>query len=364
LEIVLRIVICWTEIAGYTAACWRALAARAGVELSILAWPSNFSRSGTQFERSLMEGLPVRFLEEGEQQDVDLVARRVIEQKPNVLLMGGWAERPYRRLVFNDALRDCRQVLAMDTPWKGTLRQRFARLKIARYVDRLDGIFVPGERGVVFAKHLGIPQDRIFRGMLGFDYKLFERTIDQRMAGDWPRRFVYLGRYSIEKSLDVLAAGYARYRRAVSDPWPLACFGSGPMQHLLENQEGIEVNGWVQPANQPGVLARHGVSVLTSQRDAWGIALAEAMAAGLPVIATEAVGAVADLVRPYHNGLIVPTGDAEAVARAMAWMHEHHGRLAEMGRAAREFAAPYAAEKWAERFVEMADQLRRMVARR
>jgi hypothetical protein len=48
----------------------------------------------------------------------------------------------------------------------------------------------------------------------------------------------------------------------------------------------------------------------------------------------------------------------------MAWMHEHHARLAEMGRAAREFAAPYAAEKWAERFVEMADQLRRMAARR
>ena len=67
LEIRVRVVICWTEIAGYTAACWRALAGRAGVELSVIAWPSHFARSGTQFDRSLMEGLPVRFLEEAEQ---------------------------------------------------------------------------------------------------------------------------------------------------------------------------------------------------------------------------------------------------------------------------------------------------------
>jgi hypothetical protein len=100
----LRVVICWTEISGYTAACWRALARRAGVELSILAWPSNFSRSGAQFERSLMEGLPVRFLEEGEQHDVGLVSRLVGAARPEVVMIGGWAERPYRVLAWEDGI--------------------------------------------------------------------------------------------------------------------------------------------------------------------------------------------------------------------------------------------------------------------
>lgn len=364
LELPLRVAICWTEISGYTAACWRELAARPNVELSILAWPSNFSRSGTQFERSLMAGLPVKLLEPSEQQDIAVVAKLVAAHQPEILLMGGWAERPYRELVSNPALSNCRAVLAMDTPWKGTFRQRFARLKIGRYIDRLDGIFVPGQRGVRFARHLRMPADRIFTGMLGFDFRLFESILEKRLAGPWPKRFIYLGRYSIEKALEVMSTAYADYRKSVNDPWPLACFGSGAMQHLLENQPGIEVNGWAQPADQPDILARHGVSVLTSRTEAWGIAVAEAMASGLPVICTETVGAVPDLIKPEQNGLIARTNDAQSVAQAMKWMHAHYDRLPNMGRAARNSAAPYSAQNWAQRFEEMANRLQQLPPRR
>jgi glycosyltransferase involved in cell wall biosynthesis len=359
-----RVVICWTEIAGYTAACWRELAARPGIELSILAWPSSFSRSGTQFQRELMAGLPVRLLEEHEQQNGPLIAQLATEPQPNILMMGGWAEKPYRDLVRHASLNNSRIVLAMDSPWNATFRQRFARVKIGRYIDRLDAIFVPGERGAVFAKHLGMPEVRIFRGMLGFDYPLFAPALAKRAAAPWPRSFVYMGRYAAAKGLDVLTDGYARYRRAVSDPWPLACYGSGPERHLLENHQGIVVNDWVQPADQPDVLARHGVFVLTSHTEPWAIAVAEAMAAGLPAICTEAVGASADLIRSYYNGLTVPTNDPAALARALKWMHEHHDRLPAMGRAAQSFAAPYSAAIWADRFIEMAMTLRALPARR
>lgn len=360
----MRVAICWTEFAGYTAACWRELAARPGVELSILAWPSNPSRSGTQFDRALLDGLPVRFLEPHEQQDRALVARLVAAHQPDVLMTGGWAEPPYRGLAHNEDLASSRFVLAMDTPWKGTLRQRFARLKIGRFIDRLDAIFVPGQRGQRFAHHLRMPADRIFTGMLGFDFRLFDNVLDRRLAAPWPRRFIYLGRYSVEKALDVMTAGYGQYRTLVPDPWPLACFGSGPMQHLLDGHAGVEVNGWAQPADQPALLARHGVSVLTSRTEAWGIAVAEAMAAGLPVICTDTVGAAADLIRPQRTGLITPTNDPSAVATAMKWMHDHYDHLPTMGQFAKETAAPYAAQEWAGRFVTLAETIRNLPVRR
>jgi glycosyltransferase involved in cell wall biosynthesis len=360
-----RVVICWTEIAGYTAACWRELAARPGIDLLVLAWPSNLARSGTQFQRSILDGINVRLLEPHEQQDRPLVADLVAAHRPDVVLTGGWAERPYRDLIREPRLAASRLVLAMDTPWKGTLRQRLARLKIGRHIDRLDAIFVPGQRGQRFAQHLKMPDDRIFTGMLGFDYALFENTLDARLdAPPWPKRFIYLGRYSVEKALDVLTAAYGEYRKLVPDPWPLACFGSGPMQHLLENKSGVEVNGWVQPAEQPAVLARHGVSILTSRTEAWGIAVAEAMAAGLPVLCTETVGAVPDLIRPERTGLTVPTNDTAAIARGMKWFHDHHDRLPTMGQFAKETAASYSAQNWAQRFIEMADAIRQKPVRR
>jgi glycosyltransferase involved in cell wall biosynthesis len=359
-----RVVICWTEIAGYTAACWRELTARAGIDLSILAWPSSFSRSGTQFQRDLMNGLPVRLLEEHEQQNASLVAQLVTEKNPDLVLTGGWAEKPYRDLVRLPALANARIVLAMDSPWNATFRQRFARVKIGRYIDRLDAIFVPGERGTAFARHLGMPKPRIFRGMLGFDYRHFEPALIQRSANPWPKRFLYMGRYSPEKGLDVLTAGYALYRKNVPDPWPLACYGSGPARNLLEGYVDITVNDWIQPADQPAILAQHGVFLLTSHAEPWAIAVAEAMTSGLPAICTERVGAVPDLIRPYYNGLTIPTNDPAALARALRWMHDHHDRLPAMGRAAQQFAAPYSAQLWAERFYQMATLLRELPARR
>jgi glycosyltransferase involved in cell wall biosynthesis len=360
----LRVVICWTEISGYTASCWRELAARPGVELMVLAWPSSFSRSGTQFQRGLVSGLPVRFLEESEQQDAGLITRLVTESRPDVVVMGGWAERPYRELVNQPRLDACRIVLAMDSPWNATFRQRFARLKIGRYIDRLDGIFVPGERGAVFARHLGMPEARIFRGMLGFDYRHFEAAMPQRAASAWPKSFVYMGRYVEQKGLDVLTGGYALYRSRVTEPWPLYCYGSGPSQKLLEGHDGIEVGPWVQPEDQPSVLARHGVFVLTSHAEPWAIAVGEAMASGLPAICTLAVGAVPDLIASTYNGLTIPTGARESFARALAWMHAHYDRLPSMGAAAQQFAAPYAAPLWGERFEEMANALRSLPGRR
>jgi glycosyltransferase involved in cell wall biosynthesis len=255
-------------------------------------------------------------------------------------------------------------ILAMDTPWKGTLRQRFARLKIGRFIDRLDAIFVAGQRGATFARHLRMPPERIFAGMLSFDYPLFEPALARRAASPWPRRFIFMGRYSPEKALDVMAAAYERYRASVADPWPLACYGSGSMQHQLEHRQGIEVNGWVQPADQPDVLTRHGVFVLTSRTEAWGIAVAEAMASGLPALCTDTVGAVPDLIKPRENGLIARTNSISEIADAMKWMHEHYDQLPQMGKAAQVAAAPYSAQNWASRFQAMAAALQAMPIQR
>ena len=58
--------------------------------------------------------------------------------------------------------------------------------------------------------------------------------------------------------------------------------------------------------------------VLPSRHDGWGVVVNQAIAAGLPVICSDAVGAAADLVSNGVNGYVFPSGNVEQLAEAMA----------------------------------------------
>lgn len=84
----------------------------------------------------------------------------------------------------------------------------------------------------------------------------------------------------------------------------------------------------------PAVLARSDVFVLPSLSEAFPNSAIEAMAAGLPVIAS-AVGGLLDLIEPSRTGLLVPAADAEALAAALRRLHDDPERAAAMGAEAR-----------------------------
>jgi glycosyltransferase involved in cell wall biosynthesis len=214
-------------------------------------------------------------------------------------------------------------------------------------------VFVPGERSYQYARFLGVPEDRIRRGTYGVDCDAFAPILARReRGGDWPRSFLFMGRYQRAKGLDVLVPAYAAYRSLVRDPWPLVCCGKGELAGLLRGVPGIEDRGFVQPADQPELLAGQGVFVLASRFDPWPLVIPESCAAGLPIVCSNACGSGVELVRPYYNGIQTPTGDVRALAGAMAWMHGAHARLPEMGRRSVELARAYSAGMWATRWHE------------
>jgi glycosyltransferase involved in cell wall biosynthesis len=84
----------------------------------------------------------------------------------------------------------------------------------------------------------------------------------------------------------------------------------------------------------PAVLAQADIFVLPSRSEAFPNALTEAMAAGVPVVAT-AVGGIPELVTDGETGRLVPTGDPMALARAVLELLDEPMRAAELGRAGR-----------------------------
>jgi glycosyltransferase involved in cell wall biosynthesis len=130
----------------------------------------------------------------------------------------------------------------------------------------------------------------------------------------------------------------------------LTCRGTGPEAALLGGQPGITDAGFMQPAELPQAFRDHGVFVLPSRYEPWGVVIAEAAAAGLPIICSDACGAADDLVQPGKNGIVMPAGDADALANAMQWMHDHESGLPALGGHGRGLAAAYSAQSWAERW--------------
>jgi len=105
---------------------------------------------------------------------------------------------------------------------------------------------------------------------------------------------------------------------------PQACFvfvGDGELRPGLEKQVGalgltqqVIFTGW--QADMPAVYADLDLLALTSLNEGTPVTVIESLATGTPVVAT-AVGGVPDVVMDQQTGLLVPSGDADALAQAV-----------------------------------------------
>ncbi|MBL1200348.1 MAG: glycosyltransferase family 4 protein [Nostoc sp. GBBB01] len=346
----LKVVFCWTDISGYMAACWRALHQTLEVDVFVIAFQA---RTETAFSDQLMQGIPCRLLNLQERQDAALIKDLVLAQSPDVLVLCGWLHKPYRQLAFASQFQEVGLVMTMDTPWWGVWKQYLTRWVLSSYLKRIDTIVVAGERSWQYASRLGIDSANIVRGVYGIDYDAWFPLWKQRLQSQWPRSFLFVGRYVAVKSVDILVEAYQIYRSQVSDPWILICCGQGSLESTLQDKPGIENRGFLQPKEMQTVWQSAGAFILPSRFDPWPLALVEAAAAGLPIICTDVCGSAVEVIRPWYNGMIVPQENPQVLAKAMLTLHTHYHELPTWGERSQQLAAPYAANIWATRWQEL-----------
>jgi glycosyltransferase involved in cell wall biosynthesis len=102
----------------------------------------------------------------------------------------------------------------------------------------------------------------------------------------------------------------------------------------------------------PRVLASFDAFVLSSRSEGLPLALLEAMACALPIVATD-VGGVADVVDHGRAGVLVPPRDEEALRRAMARLVGDRGAAAELGARARARSRRYDAAAVVDRYMDL-----------
>jgi len=342
----LKVVFCWTDISGYMAASWGALAASPDIDLFVIAFQAKVE---TAFSDQIMASIPGHLLGLETRQDCGYIKSLVQAQRPDVIVLNGWFHRPYRQLASAPAFKKTPFVLTMDTPWWGTFKQRMAPYLLRPFVQRMSQVVVTGERSWQYAWRLGFAPEHIYRGLYGIDFEAFSPLWADRQP-NWPQSFLFLGRYAQSKGVDVLVQAYQRYRQTVVEPWPLKCCGKGPLAHWLEGQPGIDDLGFVQPDQLPAHLKAAGAFILPSRFDPWPLALVESAAAGLPVLCTDACGSAVEIVRQGYNGLVLPTANVSKLAEGLVQIHQIYEQLPIWGKRSQVFAAAYSATLWAQRW--------------
>ena len=337
----------WSDISGYMAACWRALSLAPDIHVRICAYSESVA---TEFCHSVMRDIEWTPLDQERRYNSGFLMDAIRNFEPDAVVLSGWFNPAYRRLPRLAASAGRRFMLTMDTPWRGTPRQFLAPYLLQPFCRRIDSVVVTGERSWQYARQLGFRERQIMRGLYGVDHATLSPLLDARLqAGPWPRQFLFAGRYSPEKGLDLLLDAYAAYRARTSNPWPLVCCGKGPLAPHLARAEGVRDLGFLQPHELRRVMETSGAFVLPSTFDPWPLALVEACSAGLPVIASEACGSAVELIRDGYSGFTFATGDRDYLVQSLIRVHEH-AALPEIGHRAREFAAAYSAEEWARRW--------------
>ncbi|MEO1400902.1 MAG: glycosyltransferase [Cyanobacteria bacterium J06635_1] len=154
-------------------------------------------------------------------------------------------------------------------------------------------------------------------------------------------RLLFVGRLAAAKGLPILFESLA-VMRDQSVEMRLTVVGDGPDRQILEEQgrrlgilEQIDFVGYQSPATVQEYLLETDIFVMSSFAEGVPVVLMEAMAAGLPVVATSIAG-VSELVENGISGYLVPPGDVETLSQRIATLSQDSRLRLRLGNAGRQ----------------------------
>ena len=324
----MRILFAWTGVASYMADCWRSLQQSNGVELKVVVEAAD---SGKAFAaEKTLAGLDYVLVEKD---DAGERWKDVLRGgwRPDVVFAGGWRSSTTRKVVA--ALPDVPKVFCLDMPWRWLPRCLAARFALRGFMRNFAAVFVPGRLSAKYARWLGFPKRLVFDCLYAVDQSRLRSAV-AAIGTEGRRGFLFVGRFSPEKRVDLVEAAYARYRQ-IGGTWGIDYYGQG--------------GKFAQAEEMSAVYASHACLLLASSFDPWPLVMLEAKSAGLEVIASSRCGNCDEL-----GAVKVPYGDVEAMAKAMLDVERGAGR----GNCSVD-VAKYDCPEWARRVQRICQEVRK-----
>jgi glycosyltransferase involved in cell wall biosynthesis len=175
------------------------------------------------------------------------------------------------------------------------------------------------------------------------------------------REFLFSGSLIERKGVDLLARAFVRLARETAEV-RLKIAGEGSLRETIARilapvRERVEFVGFKEWSELPELYASADVLCVPSRYDGWGLVVPEGLASGLPVIATDRMGAGLEFIRTRDNGWLIPAGDEDAILGAMRdTVSLSNSELARMGQRSQASVSEHTLAHGVERFDSYAQE--------
>jgi glycosyltransferase involved in cell wall biosynthesis len=289
--------------------------------------------------------------------------------RPDVIVAGGysylamwqaqrWAHgRGVPFLLWSESnLMDARKNL----PWVQFTKRKF--------VEGCQGFVVPGTSAAEYLVSFGVRREKIYNAPNAVDVERFAKCAEKARKDPCrreqlelpPQFFVYVGRFVRSKGIYDLLEAYAKLPEETRRVAGLVLVGAGEEREgLVYRSKEIPVGrilfpGFVERDELANFYALSNALVFPTHSDPWGLVVNEAIACGLPVIATDVAGCTADLVCDGANGYVVSVGKPELLSQAMLRLVNDPELRERMGRASASRSQSFTPQIWADGVVRAA----------
>ncbi|WP_455637974.1 glycosyltransferase family 4 protein [Parabacteroides sp.] len=338
----ITILILYTELMPYNVIVIKELVKK-GCRVHVVLQDTN---KKTPYLPPLFDG--VTYYNRSEFRTSDHLFRFVKKVNPDLVWTAGWIDPLYNELAGMIRKKMNLPVIASsDTQWRGG-RQWFNVLTSRfRHQQWFSYLFVSGEWQVRYARKLGFRPDQILMHNLSADVNLFSRIDINSRAANYPKRLLYVGRFSPEKGLVYLLKAWESISNRKG--WQLTLVGNGPEKEKLTGYPDVEILDFMDQQELLQVMENSGAFILPSVSEPWALVIHEAACAGLPVLASDCCGAVVSFLREGENGYLFTPGDIRSIRHSIEkLLIQPETELLKMGRNSRKLGMQITPEKVAE----------------
>ncbi|MCM4155367.1 glycosyltransferase family 4 protein [Gramella sp. AN32] len=241
---------------------------------------------------------------------------KIVEINPAMMVVAGWAVKDF--VWVSKKIRNKLHIPVVsysDTQWRGTWKQKVnSFISPWNLKKAYSYLWVAGIYQFEYARKLGFAKNQIIYNSLSCDMELFRQTSLKHKQKDYPKNFLFIGRFVPVKGLDLLIEAWLKIEDKKG--WSITLIGDGPLKENFKDIEGVEIKDFMQQELLIKEIEKAGCFVLPSIYEQWSLVIHEAAASGLPIIATENCGAAPHFVINNYNGYQIEAS-VESIGNAL-----------------------------------------------